>query len=335
MRITRETLLRIAKETAQKRAMSDRGLVAAYLTGSLLTPDPFLGGATDIDLVLVHEETPKVRREIVAVTPEIHLDIVHAARSEYNNPKELRVHPTLGPELYNPMWLYETKHFLEFVQAAVRTKFHDPANVLERARLNYEAARQVWLGMQTNPSAGTPISPDVMQQYLLSVGRAADAIAVLNGGPLAERRFLLEFPKRAEAAGKPGLAAGLLGLLGAHGVDAAALGEALPEWEKAFVDAAGRPRVHASIAAPRLAYYKLAFHSMLAGETPQAVVWPLLHTWTLAAQVLPLPKQSKWTAFCDLLGLAGEAFAERLEGLDRFLDTIEEMLEGMASSQGL
>jgi hypothetical protein len=331
MRITRETLLRIAKETAQKRAMSDRGLVAAYLTGSLLTPDPFLGGAADVDLVLVHEEPPKARREIVPLTPDVHLDIIHAAHSEYANPKELRVHPTLGPELYNPMWLYESKHFLEFVQAAVRTKFHDPANVLERSRRNAQEARRLWLEMQTNLPAG----PEGMQQYLQAVAHAANAVAVLTGSPLAERRFLLQFPARAEAALKPGLAAGLTGLLGASNAEAAALSACLPEWEKAFVDAAGRPRVHASIAAPRLAYYKLAFESMLAGETPQAVVWPLLHTWTLAAQVLPLPKQSKWTAFCDLLGLAGDAFAERLEGLDHFLDTIEEMLEGMASSQGL
>jgi hypothetical protein len=331
MRVTRETLLRIARETAQKRALSDPELVAAYLTGSLLTPDPFLGAATDVDIVLVHAEGPKVRREIIPLTPEVHLDIVHVSSRAYDNPKELRVHPTLGPELYNPIWLYENRHFLEFVQAAVRTKFNDPVNVLERARRNSQEARRVWLEMQTHPSAG----PDGVRQYLQAVAHAADAVAVLNGAPLAERRFLLQFPARAVAAGKPGLAAGLQGLLGAPNTDAAALGGALPGWEQDFLDAAGRPRGHESIAVPRLAYYKLAFASMLAGETPQAVIWPLLHTWTLAAQALPPTRQSKWTAFCELLGLAGEALEERLEGLDHFLDTIEELLEVLVTSQGL
>jgi hypothetical protein len=331
MRVTREILIRIARETAQKRALSDPKLVAAYLTGSLLTPDPFLGGATDVDLVLVHDEAPRQRREILPLTPEVHLDIVHAARSDYDNPKELRVHPTLGPELYNPIWLYETHHFLEFVQAAVRTKFNDPDNVLERARRNSQEARRVWLELQTNPPAG----PDGVCQYLQAVAHAADAVAVLNGGPLAERRLLLHFPERAAAAGKPGLAAGLPGLLGASNVDAPALGGVLPEWEKAFIDAAGRPRADKSLAAPRRSYYRLAFESLLAGAFPHAVLWPLLHTWTLAAQVLPPTRQAGWAAFCETLGLTGDAFAERLEGLDHFLDTIEELLESLASSQQL
>jgi hypothetical protein len=328
MRITRETLLRIAKETAQKRTLSDPSLVAIYLTGSLLTPDPFLGGAADVDLVIVHEEPFTVRREIVPLTPDVHLDIVHAARSEYANPKELRIHSTLGPELYNPMWLYGSQHFLEFVQAAVRTKFHDPANVLERSRRNSQEARRLWLEMQATPSTGLA----GMQTYLLAVGNAADTISVLTGGPLAERRFLLDFPARAEAVGKPGMTAAVLGLLGAANLDAPLLSDLLPEWEKAFTDAAGRPLVHASISVPRLAYYKRAFQSMLDTGTPQMVTWPLLHTWTLAVQVLPLPHQEKWTAFCEQLGMTGDRFAGKMEGLDHFLDMIEEMLEGMAAS---
>ena len=53
MRVTRESLIRIAKETAQERAYNDKNIIAAYLIGSLLTEDPLLGGVTDIDLVLV------------------------------------------------------------------------------------------------------------------------------------------------------------------------------------------------------------------------------------------------------------------------------------------
>ena len=37
MRVTRESLIRIAKENAQERAFNDRDLVAAYLTGSLVS----------------------------------------------------------------------------------------------------------------------------------------------------------------------------------------------------------------------------------------------------------------------------------------------------------
>ena len=45
MRVTRESLIRIAKETAQQRAFNERDLIAAYLTGSLVSDaDPMLCG---------------------------------------------------------------------------------------------------------------------------------------------------------------------------------------------------------------------------------------------------------------------------------------------------
>jgi len=247
MRITRETLIRIAKETAQKRALADPGLVAAYLTGSLRSENPFLGNSTDIDIVLVHAGQPKVRREILPVTPEIHLDIVHNPRSEYEKPKELRIHPWLGPELYDPLPLYVTQHFFEFIQAGVRAEYSEPVNVLARARRNAEHARQIWSGLQLSQETG----PALLLSYLKGVNHAANAVSLLTGGPLAERRFLLQFQERAAAAGAPGLAADLLGLLGGAQVDAATLSKFLTEWEKTFVDAASRNKAHAPSPVPR------------------------------------------------------------------------------------
>jgi len=340
MRITRETLIRIAKETAQKRALADPGLVAAYLTGSLRSENPFLGNSTDIDIVLVHAGKVKIRREILPLTPEIHLDIVHNPRSEYDKPKELRINPWLGPELYDPLPLYVTQHFFEFVQAGVRAEYNEPVNILARARRNAEHARQIWNGLQLSQETG----PRRLLSYLKGVNHAANAVALLTGGPLAERRFLLQFQERARSAGAPGLTAGLLGLLGEAQVDAATLGKFLPEWEKTFVEATSRNKVFvtsgnrdhlASIAVPRVAYYKQSFEALLAGEFPQSILWPLVHTWTLSATILPPTHQSKWQAACETLGLTGAPFNERLEGLDRFLDSVEEMLENLAASQGL
>jgi hypothetical protein len=144
---------------------------------------------------------------------------------------------------------------------------------------------------------------------------------------LAERRFLLQFPSRAEAAGAPELDGSLLHLLGADEADAESLKACLAAWEQDFVAAAGRPKVEARIAAPRLAYYKLAAESMLASESPQAILWPLLLTWTLAAQSLPPSRQAVWESACNGLGLIGAGFDEKVAGLDKFLDAVEEMLE--------
>lgn len=331
MRITRNILIRIARETAQKRVLADPELVAVYLTGSLRSENPFLGNSTDIDLVIVHAGQPNIHREIISLTPEISLDIIHNSRSDYEKPKELRIHPWLGPELYDPLPLYDTQYFFEFVQAAVRAEYHEPVNVLARAHRNAEHARQIWSGLQHSRET----DPALLLAYLKGVNHAANAIALLTDGPLAERRFLLQFPVRAVAAGVPDLDAGLLGLLAATKVGIETLGGFLVEWEKSFLDAAGREQVHASIAASRLAYYKKSFDALLAGESPHAILWPLIHTWTLSAAVLPPTQRSNWQAACETLGLIGDAFNERLAGLDRFLDTVEELLENMATSQGV
>ena len=344
MRITRETLLRVAKETAIKRSLSEPSLAAAYLTGSVLGEDPFLGGSTDIDLVLVHAEEPPLRREIVAVTPDVHLDIRHAHQEEYKNPKELRLHPRLGPELYNPLWLYETRHFLEFVQAAVRTKYHDPANVMGRCRRNSLAARQAWMEMLTTSVDSQPTQKAAAQptqkaaaqvrRFLEAVALAANAVALLTGNPLSERRFLLLFPPLAQAAGKPELTASLYELTGAAGMDAARMEELLPAWRKDLENALEHPGAEVGISAPRLTYYQSGMTALIEKGSPQAATWPLVNTWTTAAAVLPAGLQGRWKECCDMLGLSGLGLAERLIMLDHFLDDIEELLDAKGEGGG-
>ncbi len=331
MRLMLESMIQIAKEAALQRADSNRDIVAAYLTGSVLDKDPFLGDTADIDLVLVHAQEPKARREIVSLSPEIHLDIKHNPRREYSHPRELRVHPWLGPEMYDPLLLYETGHFFQFIQAGLRDKFHEPVNTLQRARRNADHARQMCNGLQTPSESG----PALVLKYLKAVNHAANAVAILNGKPLAERRLLLQFPARAEAAGRPGLAAGLLGLLGAPNVDFFALAGFLPEWEKDFQEAASRPQVEERIHPARLEYYKKALEVLLSSQNPQALLWPFVHTWSLAAAVLPPDRQAAWQSACQQLGLVGEAFKEHLQGLDQYLDGVEELLEGTAAVNGV
>ena len=331
MHLLLESMIQIAKEAAVQRADSNHDIVAAYLTGSVLDRDPFLGDTADIDLVLVHAQEPKIRREIVSLTPEIHLDIKHNPRREYAHPRQLRVHPWLGPEMYDPLLLYESEHFFQFVQAGLRDKFHEPANTLLRARRNAEHAHQMCKGLQAPAESGAAL----VLKYLKAVNHAANAVAILNGKPLAERRFLLQFPARAEAAGRPGLPAGLLGLLGAQNADIFALAGSLPEWEKDFQEAASRPNVEGRIHPGRLAYYKKALEALLSGEHPQAILWPFIHTWSLAAAVLPPARQVAWQSACQQLGLVGETFKEHVQELAHYLDGIEELLEGMAAVNGV
>jgi hypothetical protein len=336
MRVTRETLIRIAKETTQERAYNDQTIVAAYLTGSLITgDDPMLGGTTDVDLVFVHTGTPAAARQIVKLTPDFHLDIRHRGRSEFGAPRELRTDALLGWEVYDPMLLYQREKFFEFIQAGLRAgyEFGAPAFVMARCRALYAAARDAWLHL-SEVSGENPDHGDV-QQYLEAVNSAANAVAELNGGPLAERRFLQEFPGRAQAAERPEFAATLFQLLGAERIDASVLESWLEPWRTEFLAAAQRGKVDACIHAARLNYYEKGIRALLQGQTPLAGLWPLINSWTSAAGVLFEPLGAAWTEACQQLGLLGADLEVKLERLDKYLDEIEARLDEVAAANGL
>jgi hypothetical protein len=334
MRVTRESLIRIAKETAQERAYNNKNIIAAYLTGSLLTEEPFLGGTTDIDLVLVTAGTPPLSREIVKLTPEFHLDISYHAKADYTPTRELRVNPWLGYEIYDPMLLYDNQHFFEFTQAAVRAgfEFHEPALMLQRCRKLLDHGRQIWFDLS---DIGEQAGPRDMARYFKSLYHAANAIAELHAPPLPERRLLLLFPGLAEQAGRPGMSAGLRGLLGGADLDSATLESWLPAWEAAFKSAFETGKADARINTARTNYYLSCFKAMSGSEDPSVLLWPLLNTWTLAAVVLPESKISTWQATFEKLGLLGSHFAEHVEGLDHYLDEIEILLDEIAQANGL
>lgn len=331
MRVTRETLIRLAKENAKTRAFDNKDIVAAYLIGSLINmeQEPFLGGLTDIDLVFVTAGKPPRTREIVKLTGDFHLDITYHARAEYNPARELRVNPWLGPEIYNPMLLYEREKFFDFVQAAVRGgfEFNGPALTLQRCRTLLAHGRGIWTDLLEVNEAG----PREAAHYLKAVYHAVCAVAELNGDPLAERRLLLDFPRRAELANRPQMAAGLAGLLGGLRLENRIPAEWFSAWRRDFLSAAQTGKADARIHAARLNYYLKACEAM----EGIAALWPLFHTWTLSALVLSAEQRRDWQEAATLLGLTGETFAEKVQGLDQFLDEVEILLDTIAAENGL
>lgn len=333
MRITSETLFKIAHDTMIQRTRSDRDLIAIYLHGSLLEGDPLLGGTTDIDLVFIHDDAAPVAREIQRLTDEVHLDIAHHSRGEYRHARDLRLHPWLGPTLFRCKILHDPQHFMDFTQAGVRSQFNRPDNILARARSQAEHAREMWLAlheMTTEPGL------EDVALFLRAVEHAANAISLLSGPPCTERRFLLQFSQRAEAIGRGGLFLGLLGLLGAQNANVESLRAWLPAWEvayKAIPSGKAPPRLHPD----RRAYYRQALDKTLQSEQPRSVLWPMLHTWTHAVSLLPLDsaEHQTWQEVFRQLELFGPALAQRIAALDAYLDTIEETLDEWGRANGV
>jgi hypothetical protein len=85
----------------------------------------------------------------------------------------------------------------------------------------------------------------------------------------------------------------------------------------------------------RANYYEKAIKAILEGDIPLAALWPLLHTWTLCAEVLDGDHFQFWQKAVGELGLLGSGFTEHVEGLDQFLDEIDIVFEEIARENGL
>lgn len=334
MRITRETLLKIARDAATQRGRADRRVICIYLTGSLRRDDPLLGGTADIDLYIVHDSQPPVGREIVRLSDEIHLDIAHVSDVVFRQPRHLRADPWVGGYLCdNPVVLYDTQHWFEFTQASVNAQFYRPDYVFERATPLAEEARQAWLSLH---SGSVSPGPQKIMAYLSALEKAANAIACLTGVPLTERRFLLNFPQRAQAIQRPGLSAGLVDLIVSQPVPDETWSSWITDWKSAYQAASSLetcpPRLHAC----RRGYYERAA-SALRGEHPEAAIWLLFRTWTQALVHLPEDAglRQPWEVALQSLGLDEVNMPLRLETMDAYLDTVEETLDVWAKNNGV
>lgn len=332
MRITRDTLLKNARTFVAQRIRSDLDLVTVYVVGSLLTPEPLLGGTADIDLVFIHAQDVYTPREAIRISPEVSFDIAHFSQNQFHQPRHLRQHPWIGPSIYaSRMVLHDLQHWFEFNQASISAQFLRPENVVERARQFEEQARNLWVDLQ-----GQESTPETVYAYLKAAGLAANAIACLDGPPLTDRRFLLDLPPRMEAVGNAALTAGFLGLLGARQADPEEISTWLPAWKDALKAVALLPECPVNLNACRLLYHSTGVEALLGGDLPAAALWPLLRTWTRALLSAEMGAHlPAWQAGCSRLGLTGDSFGEKVESLDAYLDTLEESLDTWEKRNGI
>lgn len=319
MQFTPEVLLEQAQLLTDREVDRRRGVLAVYLRGSLLYGSPLLGGAGDIDLVFIHHDPPQVPREIHPLTPEIHFDLAHHDQAVYQDHRQLRVDPWLGPALRDARPLHDPKHFFDYTQSGVRGRFANPETVELRARPLLRQTRQFWMERQLNPPLG---SIGEIQPFLDALQQAVNSLALLTGAPLPLRRLGLDFPELANRL-DPELLPAFLEALGADQLSL----DHLESWYSPWVDAltAEKTGLENDLLALQSRYLGDAVHTLLEGRQSLAALWPLLVSWTEAVKALPGddPHRGVWREACGTLGLSGNDFHRRLEALDRFLDRCE------------
>lgn len=328
MRVTRDTLLNLARENAAKLTAKDRGLVCVYLTGSLLRPDPFIGGITDIDLICVHDRPITACREIVRITSDVHLDIAHYPQEAFSPARKLRIDPWIGGALeLGAISLQDTTHWFDLTRSSAISQYWQSSNVSARCRLFLDSARQDW---QALVDGSVPQGIKRIQTFVNAVRKTANATACLSGMPLTVRRLFIDLPERAEKAGIPDLTGDLVQLFTSAEVTDESWQPWLEGLHNSFEALISAKSIPPSINPNRRSYYEKAILA-LSEERPAAAVWVLLDVWTLAATQLSKTEVAykEWQDFCHQLKLDSKTLPARLDALDSALDMVEEAIESL------
>jgi hypothetical protein len=335
MRITRELLHKFAQQTVNARLRSEPDIHAAYMMGSIIRENPLLGGTADIDIVLVHKYSAPSDRECVSITPDVSLDIFHKVREDYTDHRAFRQDPWMGyPLTHYNIILYDSNHWLEFIQSSVNAEFHRPDNVLARVRKFSTKARDQWFSLFQQPSNTQEAWLD---RYLITLSLAANSVSGLIGPPLTRRRFLQTFEERVEDIGVPKILAGLFGLFGFSDSQ----NEELLTWIDAFkedltyLSENSVPPAH--LVPCRHSYYTSGIEALAKSDAPAQAIWPLLRTWLDVHLALnkPGPNTDTWNSLLSSLNLSEEHFVDKSEALDAYLDSVEIVIETWEDTYGI
>jgi hypothetical protein len=269
VRITRRKLIELAREEAHKRAKTG-GILSAYLIGTVAHGDPLLGETADIDMVFIHDEPPEQAREIVRLSHQIHFDITHHHKLDYEKPSQLRTDPWLGPALCEPIFLYDPEHFFEWAQAGARGQYYRADHTYARAHAFLAQARQQASLLQ--------ISGRWIRTYLSSVLNAANGIASLHKFPVAGRRLTLALQHQAQSLEQREVYGGFLRLIGADQIHDWSIVDLYQPWVQAF-DIASNVDGDNLLADCRKDYYLSGFQALSDQDLHKAVLWPMLYTW--------------------------------------------------------
>ncbi len=344
MRLTRDSLIKAARDYAAQRARVSRRIICIYLTGSVLGDAPLLGGTTDIDLFVIHDSEPVQPREVVRLSDEVTLDISHQDQAVYRQPRLLRADPWLGPFLYSkPLVLYDTNHWFDFAQAATGAQFFLPDYVIQRAgtlaRQSRRDREQLGAGGNKTRAAGGVSHARRLYRYLRVIENAGNALVSLTGEgqPLTERRYFVHLPQRLLGMHLPELVSGMEALFMPEESVSNETWEAwLANWRSSYAVAASMENAPVRLAACRQQYYERGA-AALWEDNPSAAFWPVLRTWALAASHLPPDAEEVqlWATAMQEMKLGEADFSERLKALDSYLDRVDETLETWANANGV
>lgn len=335
MIVTREKLIRLSESFIQNLAQTDRGIICAYLTGSILNDFPFIDGTTDVDIIIVHTDIPNAYREIKEITSDVTLDIYHYPKEYFSNTRNLRLDPWIGSSLtYDPIVIYGKGHWFEFVHSSVEANFFLPENILERSLFFYKQAQKNFA--QYKKLCKTNYEVTTVYNFFLCVENAVNAIACLSNKPLSTRRFFRDFEKRCESIenfelyGKTkNLILGSTKVINNKDYILQAWGYYVDYFAK-FT----RPDYYPEYGESRINYYQKPASGLWTSD-PISSVWIILYSWTQIMTGMKIENNEHYHSFVEMLGLDQKNSEEKIVTMEHFLDNVTVIIDQWGKDKGI
>ncbi|MBI3244452.1 MAG: hypothetical protein HYZ49_19405 [Chloroflexi bacterium] len=334
--LEQQTLLRLARDYATRKAAERPSLKAVLLTGSVARGEPALGDAVDLDILLIDDFIPDPPTETVRLSEFVFIDAAYARTADFADRKAARTHHLLAPALNDALPLHDPRHYFDLLQAAIRAPYNRPDHIYARARSAHNAALQSFASLTPFLEDSSPA--DVAINDLLNFHQALYLAALspilLTGQPEAVggRKLMVRFEAAARRL-NPELYSQFLAALGVADLDPNQIESFLADWLALYKAANQRGAAGPAIQPLKRGYYERGFRALIAEGHALNTLWLMEHT--MAASVRDLKETPEpWLKFRQATGKAsGGQFAERARQAETLLALTDETLIAWAKQE--
>jgi hypothetical protein len=338
--IEQTTLLRLARDYADRKMRERPSLKAVLLTGSVARAEPALGDAVDLDVILIDDFVPDPPHEITRLSENVFVDALFLRTADLVDRKALRTNHFMAPLLNDALILHDPRHYFDILQASIRAPYNKPDNIYARARAALAGAQQFVDRaslLKEDLPAGPPdlaLLADLRRALYLS----AQAVILLSGQPgdaAGSRKFMLRFEAAARRY-QPDLYPLLLSALGAGQFQPAAFDSFLEAWLGLYKAASQRGAADLLIHPAKRGYYERGFRALAAEGHTLNTLWLFEHTLAACIADLPQPLPDAWLDFTRATEKhSGGAFAARLASAEQLVSLADETLIAWARSESV
>jgi hypothetical protein len=327
--IEQQTLLRLARDYAARKAAERPSLKAILLTGSVARGEPPLGNAVDLDILLIDDFLPDPAAETVRLSEFVFIDAAYAKTSDFADRKAVRTHHLAGPALNDALPLHDPRHYFDLLQAAIRAPYNRPDHIYARARSAHTAARNAFDNLTPFLDDMPPadLSFDVLRSFHQTLYLAALSPILLTGQPesVGGRKLMVRFEAAARRL-NPDLYSLFLSALGASDLTSAIVESLLDDWLTLYKAANQRGASDPLIQPLKRGYYERGFHALMDEGHAVNTLWLMEHTMATCVRDLdPLPEA--WLNFRQATGKGDAAqFAGRVRQAETLLSMTDETL---------